>query len=253
MNKILGFSKRIFLEIIRDPLSYVFCLGFPLIMLAVMTLVNDTIPPETGMTIFRIDNLSGGIAVFSMTFLMMFTCLYVAKDRAGVFLTRLYATPMKSGDFIAGYIFPTFVLAVLQSVITFAASFIISLITDVKINVLGMFAAVLVLLPSMVMFISMGLLFGTVFSEKAAPGLCSVIISLGSFLGGIWFDVKGAGGVLEKICNVLPFYHSVSAARMAMNLNSDFLVHLLITTGYSAAITAVSAIVFKNKMRADLS
>ncbi len=253
MNKIFSFSKRIFLEIIRDPLSYIFCLGFPLIMLVVMTLVNDAVPEEAEMTLFEINNLSGGIAVFGMAFLMMFTCLYAAKDRAGAFLTRLYATPMKSGDFIAGYIFPTFVLAVLQSVITFAASFMISLVTDVKINVLGMFTAVLVLFPSMIMFISLGLLLGTLFSEKAAPGLCSIIISLGSFLGGIWFDVKGAGGVLEKICNVLPFYHSVSAARMAINLNSDFIVHLLITVGYAAAITAVSVIVFKNKMRADLS
>ncbi len=253
MNRILSFSKRNFLEIIRDPLSYIFCLGFPLIMLVVMTFVNDTIPKETGMTIFRIDNLSGGIAVFGMTFLMMFMCLSVVQDRAGAFLIRLYATPMKSGDFISGYIFPMFILSIIQSAITFFASFVISLITDVEINVLGMCLAVISLIPTTIMFISLGLLFGTLFSEKAAPGLCSIIISLGSFLGGIWFDVKGAGGIIEKVCTVLPFYHSVESARAAINLNSDLIVHLLITAGYAAVITAVSVIVFKNKMRADQS
>lgn len=254
MNKISAFSKRNFLEIVRDPLSYIFCLGFPLVMLIVMTLVNDTIPEEAHMDLFKINKLSGGIAVFGMTFIMLFVCLSVAKDRSGAFLVRLYATPMKSGDFILGYIFPTLILAVLQSVITFAASLIVSLVVGIELNILGMLLAVLSLVPSMIMFISFGLLFGTLFSEKAAPGLCSIIISLGSFLGGIWFDVEGAGGVLEDICSVLPFYHSVNAARMAtaMNFGEDFLIHLLITVGYSAVIAIVSVIVFKYKMRADL-
>ena len=254
MNKILAFSKRNFLEIIRDPLSYIFCLGFPLVMLVVMTLINDSIPEEAHMDIFRIDNLSGGIAVFGMTFLMLFTCLSVAKDRSGAFLVRLYATPMTSGDFILGYILPTMVLAVIQAVITFSASFVVSLVVGIEMNAVGMLAAIAVLIPSMVMFIALGLLFGTLFSEKAAPGLCSIIISLGSFLGGIWFDVKGTGGILEKICEVLPFYHGVTVARMAcaMKFDGDFFVHLLITAGYAVVILLVSVIVFKNKMRADL-
>ncbi|MCH5208787.1 MAG: ABC transporter permease [Oscillospiraceae bacterium] len=254
MNKIIAFSKRNFLEIIRDPLSYIFCLGFPLVMLVVMTLVNDTIPEEAHMELFRIQNLSGGIAVFGMTFVMLFVCLSVAKDRSGAFLVRLYATPMKSGDFIFGYILPTVVLAVIQSVITFAASLIVSLIVGVELNIAGILIAIVSLIPSMIMFISFGLLFGTLFSEKAAPGLCSIIISLGSFLGGIWFDVKGAGGVLEDICNVLPFYHSVNAARMAtvMELDNEFLIDLLITVGYAIVVAIVSVIVFKYKMRADL-
>lgn len=253
MNKISAFSARNFKEIIRDPLSYIFCLGFPLVMLFVMTLVNDGIPPEAGMTIFRIDNLAGGIAVFGLTFVMLFTCLSVAKDRSGAFLVRLYATPMRSGDFILGYVLPTSLLAVLQLLITLAASFIVSLITGIKLNPLGLLLAVLSLLPTVVMMIAFGLLFGTLFSEKAAPGLCSIVISLASFLGGVWFDADGLGGVMLKICEVLPFYHAVKAARTASALNFDgYLPHLLITLAYAVVVTAASVIVFKNKMKADL-
>ena len=114
MNRIIAFSRRNFKEILRDPLSYIFCLGFPLIMLVIMTLVNESIPAEAGMVIFRIDYLSGGIAVFGLTFIMLFTSLSVAKDRAGAFLVRLYATPMHSGDFIMGYIAPVMVIALAQ-------------------------------------------------------------------------------------------------------------------------------------------
>ena len=254
MNKIIAFSKRNFLEIIRDPLSYIFCLGFPLVMLVVMTLVNDTIPEEAHMELFRINNLSGGIAVFGMTFIMLFVCLSVAKDRSGAFLVRLYATPMKSGDFILGYILPVLFLAILQSVITFAASLIVSLIVGIELNILGILIAILSLIPSMVMFISFGLLFGTLFSEKAAPGLCSIIISLGSFLGGIWFDVDGVGGVLQDICYVLPFVHSVKVARLtcAMEFDGDLPLHILITSAYALAVTALSILLFRSKMKADL-
>lgn len=253
MNKISAFSARNFKEIIRDPLSYIFCLGFPLVMLTVMSVVNDSIPPQAGMTLFRIDNLAGGIAVFGLTFIMLFTCLNVAKDRSGAFLVRLYATPMRSGDFILGYVLPTALLAVLQLVITLAASFIVSLIVDVELNVLGLLLAVLTLLPTVLTLISCGLLFGTLFSEKAAPGLCSIVISLASFLGGVWFDADGLGGVLLKICEVLPFYHAVKAARMACVLDFDgYLPHLLITVAYGAVITIASVIVFRSKMKADL-
>lgn len=253
MGRITAFASRNFKEIMRDPLSYIFCLGFPLVMLVIMTLINDSIPPEAGMTIFRIDFLAGGIAVFGLTFIMLFCCLTVAKDRSGAFLVRLYATPMKSGDFIAGYLLPVSVLALAQILITFAASFVISLITDVELNLGGLLLAALTLLPDVIMMISFGLLFGTLFSEKAAPGLCSIVISFASFLGGVWFDVEGTGGVLAKICNALPFFHAVKAARMASALDfGGYFSHLLITVVYAGVVTAAAIIVFKGKMKADL-
>ena len=64
MNRILAYSDRNRKELLRDPLSYVFCLAFPLVMLVVMTLVDTSIPRESGMTVFHIQNLCAGIAVF---------------------------------------------------------------------------------------------------------------------------------------------------------------------------------------------
>lgn len=253
MNKIKVFSVRNFKETVRDPLSYIFCLGFPLVMLIIMSLVNDSIPPEAEMTIFRIDNLAGGIAVFGLTFLMLFVTLNVSKDRSSAFLVRLYATPMRSGDFIAGYLLPAALLAALQIIITLAASFIVSLITGVKLEPLGLLTAILTLAPTVVLLISCGLLFGTLFSEKAAPGLCSIVISLASFLGGVWFDAEGTGGVLFSICKVLPFWHAVKAARLASALNFDgYFSHLLITVIYAIVITIAAMVVFNRKMKADL-
>ncbi|MBO5501127.1 MAG: hypothetical protein J6A48_03810, partial [Clostridia bacterium] len=78
MHKIKAFAVRNGKEILRDPLSYIFCLGFPLVMLVIMTLVDRSIPAQAGMTIFHIENLSGGIMVFGLTFVMLFTAITVA-------------------------------------------------------------------------------------------------------------------------------------------------------------------------------
>lgn len=255
MNKILAFSGRNLKELLRDPLSYIFCLGFPLVMLVIMSIVNQTIPPEANMTIFHIENLAGGIAMFGLSFIMLFTCLSVSKDRSGAFLTRLYASPMKSADFIAGYTLPVLVLAVIQAVITFAASMIAAAVMGSgSIGFGGAAMAVIVLIPGAVFFIAAGLLFGSIFNEKAAPGLSSIIISLASILGCVWFDAESAGGIMLDICRVLPFYHCVKAARMATALDFGGIgIHLLIVTAYAVVFSALAAVVFRTKMRADLS
>ena len=246
MNRVLAFSGRNLKELLRDPLSYIFCLGFPLVMLVIMSIVNQSIPPEAGMTIFNIVNLAGGIAMFGQSFIMLFTCLSVSKDRSGAFLTRLYASPMKSFDFIAGYTFPVLALSVIQSVITFAASMTAGAVMGTNtISAGGALMAVVVLIPGAVFFIAAGLLFGSLFNEKAAPGLCSIIISLASLLGCVWFDAEGAGGVMLGVCRALPFYHCVKAARMAAALKfSGIGIHILIVAAYAALFSVLASFVF---------
>ncbi|MDE6780252.1 MAG: ABC transporter permease [Ruminococcus sp.] len=251
MNRIKAFSSRNIKEILRDPLSYIFCLGFPLVMLIIMTFVNSSIPEESGMTIFRIDNLYGGISVFGQTFIMLFTAITVSKDRAGAFLVRMYATPMKTADFVTGYILPMTVLSVIQNVITAVSSLIISFIVGVEMNI-GMLISVIVLIPSAIMFIGFGLLFGSICSDKSAPAISSIIISLSSFLGGIWFDADNAGGVMLRISKCLPFYYCTKTARLA-TASEDFAVPMVIVIACSAVVITVASMIFKAEMKADLS
>lgn len=246
------FSKRNLKELLRDPLSYIFCLGFPIVMLLIMTVVNNSIPPEAGMTVFRIDNLSGGIAVFGLSFVMLFAALLLSQDRTGAFLTRLYASPMKAWEFIGGYYLPIILLSVIQSVITFAASFIIAVAEDVSMNAVRVLLALLSLIPTAVMFIGFGLLFGSVFNSNAAPGLCSIIISAAGMLGGIWMDVESIGGGLRNVCLALPFYHSVRAVRSIMAGSTDNLgTDMLVVAAYTLGAVLISIIEFRKNMVKD--
>ena len=256
MNRALNFSKRNLLEISRDTLSYIFCIAFPIVMLIVMTLVNSSIPKEAGMTIFRIDNLMGGIIIFGQTFVMLFTAITIAKDRSGSFLIRLFATPMKSSDFTYGYILPMILIAVVQALISSVAALIISLIVGVNLEIFGILLTLAAMLPSAFMFVAIGLIFGTLFNEKAAPGVCSIIISLGSFVGGIWFDAEGAGGVLYKICRCLPFIYCTKTVRSAIKLDiswESFWLPLIIVSASAAVLSGLGILCFRKRMKADLA
>ncbi|MBE6725467.1 MAG: ABC transporter permease [Ruminococcaceae bacterium] len=255
-GRMLAFAGRNVKEILRDPLSPVFCAGLPLAMLLVLTLVDRSIPPEAGMTLFRIDRLSGGIAVFGETFLMLFLALSVSGDRASSFLIRLYATPMTAFDFTAGYLLPVLGLSLVQGIGVGAVSLITAAVSGsgVKLSAAGITLLPVALLPSALFFAGLGLLFGTLFSEKAAPGLCSLVISLGSFLGGIWFDADGVGGVLLKICRCLPFYYCVKTARAAVALDfsaEEMGTPLLIVCVSAALITVIACACFRARMRAE--
>lgn len=256
MNRIIAFASRNIKEMLREPLSYIFCLGFPLVMLIIMTFVNESIPPEAGMNNFRIDNLSGGIAIFGQTFVMLFTAITVAGDRNGAFLVRMYASPMRAIDFIAGYMLPMIVISSIQFLITYAASFIISLITGIELAIGGIASSFIAMLPSSIMFVAFGMIFGTIFNEKSAPGICSIIISLGSFLGGIWFDPDSMGGFLLKLCKCLPFYYCTKMVRSSMVLDfgfEKFILPMIIVVLCAALMSAIASLVFRMKMKADLA
>ena len=254
MRRTLVFAKRNLIEVYRDPLSWIFCIAFPIVMLIIMSIVNSAIPKEAGNTLFRIDNLAGGIAIFGQMFVMLFTAIAVAKDRNGAFLTRLYSSPMKSGNFVWGYILPMILTAVIQVIISLIAAVVISLISDYQLNIAGLLLTVVAVIPSALMFSAIGFLFGALFNEKAAPGICSIIISLGAMLGGIWFDVEGVGGFMYKLGRCLPFLYATKLARSAISLDfgiKAFLVPLGVVVFAATVLTVLAGVVFKYRMSAD--
>lgn len=246
------FASRNLKELMRDPLSYVFCLGFPIVMLLIMSIVNDSIPAEVNMTIFNINNLSAGVAVFGFTFIMLFMALQVSKDMSGAFLTRLYVSPMKAADYVIGYTIPMLFTAIVQCVITLAVSYGISIYVDDVLEPLNLLYTVIVFIPSEIMFLGFGLLFGSMFNDKAAPGLCSIIITLASMLGGIWMDVDGLGGTLAKVCKVLPFYHCVKSGVCAVNgVFEKMLPHIAVIGAWAVGVYLVAILAFAKKMKRD--
>lgn len=249
----IAFAKRTMKEILRDPLSYLFVLGFPIVMLVIMTILDQSIPKEAQMEVFHIAALAPGIAIFGFGFVMIFTALQISKDRTTALLMRLYTSPLMAKDFIMGYTIPVVVIAIGQVIITFVASSIIGAVVGYHFSFGHMLASVLVLMPSALLFIGLGLLLGTVFNDKAAPGICSIIISLSGMLGGVWMDVDSIGGTLKKISQVLPFYPGTMSARYAMNGEFGKLGKpLVIILVYGVGVYVLATVIFFRKMKKDL-
>jgi len=115
----LVFAGRCIKEIIRDPISIFFGIVFPIVLLLILTVINRNVPVD----IFNIEQLTPGIAVFSLSFIALFAAQTLGKDRSTSYLIRLLTTPMKASDFIIGYTLPLGIFAVLQSITCFIAAY----------------------------------------------------------------------------------------------------------------------------------
>ena len=62
------FAKRCAKEILRDPLNLAFGLGFPLVLLVLLSAIQKNIPAA----LFEIDTLTPGMTVFGLSFLPCF-------------------------------------------------------------------------------------------------------------------------------------------------------------------------------------
>ena len=240
--KTLAFSKRNDLEILRDPLNLFFGVGFPLVLLILMTAIRKNIPVQ----MFEIEQLAPGIVIFGLSFMTLFSATLIAKDKGSSFLQRLYTTPLTAGGFILGYLLPILPICIAQSVICFAAAVLLGL--NVTIHIL---TSVLFTLPVALLFVSLGLLCGSIFTDKQVGGICGALLTnLTAWLSGIWFDLGLVGGAFKKIANLLPFVHAVEMERAV--LRGDYagvFPHLWWVMGYAAAVTAIAVFAFLRQMK----
>lgn len=240
--KMKAFANRNTKEILRDPINLAFGLGFPLVLLFLLSAIQANIPVK----LFEIQHLTPGITVFGLSFITLFSATIIAKDRSTSFLERLYTTPLSSVDFILGYTLPVIPIAVSQCVICYIAAVIIGL--DITVNIIY---AILLLIPVSVLYIALGLLCGSVFSDKQVGGICGgLLTNLSAWLSGIWFDLDLLGGIFKTISYMLPFVHAVDMERAVLAGDfSEVLPHLLWVLGYAAVLFALAVLMFLGQMK----
>ena len=239
--RMLTFAGRNAKEILRDPLTLLFGLGFPLILLLLLPAIQANIP----VSLFEIQSLAPGITVFGLSFITLFSATVLAKDRGSSLLQRLYTTPLTPSDFILGYTLPILPMALAQPALCYAAALLLAL--DLTVNIL---LAILLNLPVSLLFISLGLLFGSILNEKQVGGICGALLTnLTAWLSGIWFDLELVGGVFQRVAHALPFYHAVELARATLTGQyGDILPHLWWVAGYTIACTAAAILLFLRQM-----
>lgn len=240
--KMYTFAKRCTKEILRDPINLAFGLGFPLVLLLLLSAIQANVP----VSMFEIETLTPGITVFGLSFMTLFAATLVAKDRETAFLQRLYTTPLAGVDFILGYMLPILPIAIGQSLICYLFATLLGL--TVSINIVY---AVLGIIPMAIFHVALGLLCGSVLGVKQVGGVCGALLTnLSAWVSGVWFDLKLVGGIFEKIANALPFYHGVELEKALFQGNFRAAgLHLMPVVLYSAVVTAAAILCFLRQMR----
>ena len=240
--KMLTFSKRCAKEIFRDPINLGFGLGFPVVLLLLLSAIQANIP----VSLFEIDNLTPGITVFGLSFMTLFSATLIAKDRESAFLQRLYTTPLTGLDFILGYMLPIIPLALGQTLVCYL--FAIPLGLTVSINIVY---AMIGILPMAMFNIALGLLCGSLFGVKQVGGICGALLTnLSAWLSGVWFDLTLVGGSFQKIANAFPFVHAVELEKALFQGNFEAAAeHILPILLYSVLTTFVAVFCFLRQMK----
>ena len=238
----LTFSKRCVREILRDPLNLAFGLGFPLVLLVLLSSLQANIP----VSLFEIDTLTPGITVFGLSFMTLFSAMLIAKDRESSLLQRLYTTPLRGFDFILGYMLPILPIAVGQSLICylFAIPFGLTVSANIVYAVIG-------IIPMAIFNIALGLLCGSLLGVKQVGGICGALLTnLSAWLSGVWFDLTLVGGAFEKCANALPFVHAAEMEKaLFAGRIEDAAAHILPVAVYSATATVAAVFCFLRQMK----
>ncbi len=236
------FAGRNAKEILRDPLNLCFGLGFPLVLLLLLSAIQANIP----VPLFEIQKLTPGITVFGLSFMTLFSATLIARDRGSSLLRRLYTTPLTPADFILGYTLPVLPVSVAQCVICYIAALVLGLRFTGNI-----FLAVLCIVPVALLFIALGLLCGSVFTDKQVGGICGALLTnLSAWLSGIWFDLALVGGAFQRIANAFPFVHAVEMERAALAGDlAGLFPHLWWVLGYDAVLLTAAVLLFLRQMK----
>ena len=240
--KCLIFAKRCAKEILRDPLTVIFSLGFPVVLLLLLTAIQANIP----VSLFELQTLTPGICVFGLSFISLFSATLIAKDRESAFLQRLYTTPLRAADYILGYALPFLPISLAQSAVCYLLAMVLGLPFSWHILL-----SLLTILPVSLLFIAVGLLAGSVLNTKQVGGICGALMTnLTAWLSGVWFDLELVGGTFRKVAYALPFVHAVELERGILNASYGAMwQHIGILVGYIAALLLVAIALFLRQMR----
>lgn len=238
----LNFAKRNFKEIIRDPLSIIFAIVLPLFLLFIFQ--QFKIPNDA----YKLENFTPGIMIFSFSFITLFTAMLISKDRTTSLLTRLGISPMKPIEYILGYMISFIPIILLQNILLFIIAIFLGL--QFSINIIWTVLASIIIA---VLFIAMGILIGSLVSDKAASGVSSIIIQLVCFTSGMYFPKEMLGNTYSKICEFLPFDSALTITKGILNKNIEIITtqNIIVFCIYTIIILTLATRMFRIKMKSD--
>lgn len=245
MNRVFIFTKRNIKEILRDPVSLIFLFAMPIFMLILFNLVFSNLTYQ-----FKIMYLAPGMISFSHVFLTLFVGSLICGDKESSFMSRLYSTPLKSKEFIFGYILSIIPIGLLQTLVIL----VLACILDTSFLSVNILLCIPFSIVSILLFVGFGVLFGCLLNSKSIGGISSILIMGQSMLSGMWFPLDTLDDGFNKFIRFLPFRSgSLLFQNLCVGFNENFVIDiihpLVVILLYSVIIITISIIVYRYKMK----
>ena len=252
MYNFFPFAKRTYKEILRDPVSLIFGMAFPLVLMVILQMICKSLS-NSGTDIlecYEIDKLMIGISVYCFSFTSFYAGIRVSKDKNEGYIQRFYSSRLDLEDFILGYIAPLLLITFLQSVMCMTTAFILDAILNLDKLHFGINYLILLvmMLPCELIFIFIGLMLGCSFKEKESFAIFIGIIIITIMTGNIFFPASSFGDGYVLFCKILPFYPTVTALNCLINGLSEAFPYYFVTIGYAIVLFILSIVIFKIKM-----
>lgn len=239
--KALTFAQRNRKEILRDPMTLLFGMVLPVLMLWLFSMMSENMPFD----LFTLEKLAPAIIVFSFSFITLFTGMLIGRDKSSSYLMRIFASPMAAIDYLIGYALPLLPVAFIQMSACYGAALLLGMpFTYDAIPAFGLLVIISFL------YIAFGLFFGTFFTDRQVGAIFAIFVNVTTWFSGTWFGLDMIGGTFQTIAYLLPFAHAVDAVRAAFAGNyGDVLMPMLWVIAYTVVIFGIAVWGFRKRMR----
>lgn len=213
------FAKRNLKEIIREPLSLIFNFILPILLLLlffcfIFGKTEEQIITNTPM--FSPMKIVPSTIIFSFSFLTLFVGMLVSKDKSSSFILRIKSSPIKAWESFIDYVIPMLIIAILQMLVVYIAGYLLSFAVaadSLRFKfTLDTLLSFFVCIPLSLFFISIGILLGSIVSDKIVGGVSSIVVNFAAITSGIFMPLAVMGG-FKIVCQALPFYHFATLAQ----------------------------------------
>jgi ABC-2 type transport system permease protein len=243
LKRSFALTKRNLIEMALDPISLVFCVGVPIVMLVFLELILSNV--GKGVAMFNINLFAPAVCNFGFTFTMLYVALMISGDRSSAFMSRLLVSPLKTSEYLLSYVLAFLPVSIVQTILFYGVSFIFGL--SFSANTI---LSIVYLIPSALFYCVVGILIGTIAkSDKQAGPISSLTITGSGLLGGIWLPLTEIGGVFFEICKYLPFYNGVYVGQAPIFNHYDVLIEMAILFGYILLVGTIAVWLFKYKTK----
>lgn len=238
MKKLFALVARNLKETIRDPLSMLFCLLFPIAMLVLMQAIFSGMGDRPAN--FEITNYASGICVFGYTFVALFVAMQIAGDKNTSFIKRLNVAPLSKFVYYFGFVCSGLILAFCQTFLFYLIAVFFGYPFDGK-----FVAGIFLMLFSALFYVSLGMTIGVLCSNERQTGpVSSVVVSAVGILGGIFMPVTVLSEGFASFVKALPFVHTVMLGGDFRSAGAaEAFSHLPFVAGYTVLCFLVTAVV----------